>query len=64
MNTDYRLTCRHCGERYLETVQLLFHRCPAQNDAQKARRNADCLPERQKVRTPERRRTPASEGAA
>jgi hypothetical protein len=27
---DYLLTCRHCGQRFVEMVALLFHTCSGQ----------------------------------
>src|SRR5689334_17680370 len=31
------IECRHCGQRFVEMVDLLFHRCAAQTGARKAR---------------------------
>ncbi len=29
----FELECRQCGQRFLEMVKLLFHRCPGLSDA-------------------------------
>ena len=60
--SEYHLTCRHCGCQFLETVDLLFHHCAAQGDAQKPRRNAKRSAGQGKVRTKAQRPSPAGEG--
>jgi hypothetical protein len=49
--TDYRMTCRHCGGRFLEMANLLFHRCSGQSDAQNRPRSRAKRPVRGKVAT-------------
>lgn len=48
MSEDYRLTCRHCGGRFVEMVDLAFHPCPPQSDTHKSRRKGDRRPGRGK----------------
>lgn len=61
--SDYRLTCRHCEQRFFETVDLLFHRCPGQANAQNARRKADRRLHHTRLATTTQRLSPAGEGA-
>jgi predicted nucleic acid-binding Zn-ribbon protein len=58
--TDYRMTCRHCGQRFLEMAKLLFHRCPGQGNAQNRARSHAKQPTKVKAANPTERRTWAS----
>lgn len=35
----FELECGHCGQRFIEMTKLVFHRCPGQGNARRARRN-------------------------
>jgi hypothetical protein len=61
--SDYRLSCRHCGGRFVEMKDLAFHPCPAQPDTRRRRRSADRQPARGKVRIKTQRRSEAGGGA-
>jgi len=61
--TDYHLTCRHCGQRFLEMTLLLYHHCPALADAQNRRRRHAKRPAKGKVATKTQRLLPVGEGA-
>jgi hypothetical protein len=52
--TDYRMTCRHCGARFVEMRDLLFHRCPVQRfcDQQNPRRSHAKRTVKRKVTNP------------
>jgi hypothetical protein len=60
--TDYRMTCRHCGGRFLEMVDLLYHACPNRPDAHKGRQNRKRRPGRGNLRTKAQGLFPAAEG--
>ncbi len=61
--TDYRLTCRHCGGRFVEMKDLLFHRCPGRADEQNSRRRSDRRPAKARVVTKPQGLFPSGEGA-
>ena len=52
----FQLECRHCGQRFIEMVGLLFHSCPGRGDAVNAKRKGNRNEHRSK-RIPERNPT-------
>jgi hypothetical protein len=47
----FELECRHCGQRFIDMVRLLYHACPDRPDAQNRRRSHAKRPTKVRVVT-------------